>query len=1104
MAATPAAAAPDITTTPAAAPDITTTPAGPTVEPPAATPGGSGGGPPSGGAPPSSGPATEPGMNTIPGGAGAPTPLDVVPDSAASSSAADTTPTGGGDRGGGSGPPGGDGGGLPPDFGPPNDLTFEAEGPLVEIPTGIGGEPARVLEAGAGPQDTNLGLPPEPGQGNPAVVDPNLVDLSRTDVNARPGVTVWDATQPPPPELQGQDTLVINNPRGYNVDIGTVGQSVRPGGRIIIQGRAEVVPGMRPANPNMTRVLEATQAGVPSGFRVVEIVTDPTVPVGDPNVVPRPPAAMGGPFNRTAGGNVSWPNTRIVIERVGPGAPPGSPPSSGAAPPAAGGPSPILEGTPPVTSGTSGSGVADVAPTPGSAVMGPTNEGGAPSGGGGAGGGPPPPSSNEPTLRGMDIDTHGTPASEADRPSSWTDQDIDAFVNGIAPLDAGGSAESGTFFELPGQNPRTGEGLQGINSRIEPNPNLPTFNENMHFSGIGDVRVVDQRFGPQAPRGPGGSVIPEGVGMSTTVPETSLTNPDGTPVTHTYEGYTPPTTRGGEGTWGPITRPMGTRNVEVRTHGANPNAPVGSLSNSGQSTQLNTPSGRFGQPHTPGSSIPAPVEGQPAVVGGVGGQESMYLHDPYNPNQPAGGRAWVQIGEMGQHGPGAHWDIGPGARAPAPPPRDPTAPRPPGAPMPAGPFPVWQPAGGGGGGPAGPAPGGGGGPGPGGGGGPSTASMAGPLVYPSQSGPSVPGATPATPQYGATVGGVMAGAFNQGARGGVSGAAQGALIGTVLMPGMGTAIGAEIGGAIGAAQGAVGGALDAASRPPGVTVDPRTGAGAELVNPNYKNPPGTPQQIAAIRADIARLRQERSQSQHAETVAQQQAQQGKDLRKAADQAREVTQQGTQKATQTQTDATQKESTNQQAQGQQNQSQEQVGSYRERAAGLAVLTGPLNAFRGFLHYAEMLPGDVGAKFHQMDTEAASFQRALGQVGIQMAQTAAQGPAALAAWRQEQQQLVATRAQGQSGQQQFQQQTQQATQIGEKADQATASRETMATRAASHGAQVQGQIDKGDQRATTLAAQLNTWAAEHKEERTRAIEQTRSQYEARGYKVTVKGQ
>ena len=111
------------------------------------------------------------------------------------------------------------------------------------------GAPALVLEIGAGPADTNLGLPVEPGQGSQAIHDPSLVNVTRTDVRARPGAAELNAQQPIPPEFWGQDAVIINNPRGYRVDIANVGQAVRLGGRIVIQGRAEVVRGMRESIP---------------------------------------------------------------------------------------------------------------------------------------------------------------------------------------------------------------------------------------------------------------------------------------------------------------------------------------------------------------------------------------------------------------------------------------------------------------------------------------------------------------------------------------------------------------------------------------------------------------------------------------------------------------------------------------------------------------------------------------------------------------------------------------------------------------------------------------------------------------------------------------
>jgi hypothetical protein len=313
-----------------------------------------------------------------------------------------------------------------------------------------------------------------------------------------------------------------------------------------------------------------------------------------------------------------------------------------------------------------------------------------------------------------------------------------------------------------------------------------------------------------------------------------------------------------------------------------------------------------------------------------------------------------------------------------------------------------------------------------------------------------------------------------------------------------------VGAAVGGVSGAISGAMDAASRPPGVTIDPATGAGAELVNPQYRNPPGTPQQIAALRRQAAELETERSQTRRARTTADRQAEQAQQLNDAAGRARETVTAGGQRAGETQQDATAREGTNRQAQQQQGEAQSNVGSYPERAAGLATLLTPLHVFRRFLHYAEMLPGDVGGKFHQMDREAAGFERALGQVGAQMAQTAAQGPSALLGWQQEQQQIVAARGQALGAQQTFEQQTQHAERISETATAARAQRTAASARAAQHEGQVSTQIAQRNARATSLASELAVWATQHRAARMQAIEETRARYIARGYRVTVRGE
>jgi hypothetical protein len=173
--------------------------------------------------------------------------------------------------------------------------------------TKSGGPPVQVLEIGAGPRETNLGIPP----------DPDLVSVTATDVNpTRPNVQQLDANLPIPPAMQGKyDTVIINNPRGYDPDIANIGTALRPGGRIIIQGRA-------PANPNFRKLVEsAEQNKLPPGYKYVADEANPNQRVErfpDPPVAgEQSPQVMGSGFGRTTGGGFHKPvNSRIIIEKV--------------------------------------------------------------------------------------------------------------------------------------------------------------------------------------------------------------------------------------------------------------------------------------------------------------------------------------------------------------------------------------------------------------------------------------------------------------------------------------------------------------------------------------------------------------------------------------------------------------------------------------------------------------------------------------------------------------------------------------------------------------------------------------------------------------------
>ena len=218
---------------------------------------------------------------------------------------------------------------------------FTATGPGVSLPTTSRGRPARVLVVGAGTgrvtiagkrQATSIGLPKQR----------RLVRVTSTDKKARTPATVprgsrglrkYDADDPIPREMVGQfDTIIVNNPYGYKPGILRLGEALRPGGRIIVQGRAPA-KGEGGANKYFAKLWKQAIQN-PSSFPGYRVIVD-LLP-GPPGRPGPHPGILGGPFQVTGGGRQTFPNARLIFERQ---LPPGSttprPPAAGAPPPPA-------------------------------------------------------------------------------------------------------------------------------------------------------------------------------------------------------------------------------------------------------------------------------------------------------------------------------------------------------------------------------------------------------------------------------------------------------------------------------------------------------------------------------------------------------------------------------------------------------------------------------------------------------------------------------------------------------------------------------------------------------------------------------------------------
>jgi hypothetical protein len=179
-------------------------------------------------------------------------------------------------------------------------------GPGVRVRANKAGEPAKVLDVGAGAKPTNLGLPPET----------NLVAIERSDLQAGAHIQhQFDATKAPPMELIGKmDAVMINNPRGYTPNIEELGRTLKPGGRIIVQGRGRVGPAspknLRGFNPDFQKLLDDPP---PAGYRKIIDLAEGALP---PAAGRTSADVLGGPFFTTEGDQRIWPNARVIFERI--------------------------------------------------------------------------------------------------------------------------------------------------------------------------------------------------------------------------------------------------------------------------------------------------------------------------------------------------------------------------------------------------------------------------------------------------------------------------------------------------------------------------------------------------------------------------------------------------------------------------------------------------------------------------------------------------------------------------------------------------------------------------------------------------------------------
>lgn len=264
-------------------------------------------------------------------------------------------------------------------------------------------------------------------------------------------------------------------------------------------------------------------------------------------------------------------------------------------------------------------------------------------------------------------------------------------------------------------------------------------------------------------------------------------------------------------------------------------------------------------------------------------------------------------------------------------------------------------------------------------------------------------------------------------------------------------------------------------------------ANTERVNPNYEEPPGTPEQLDLILNQIEEALAARAQAEAAEQQMSAQGQAHEQNQAPIQECVQETQTAMSAQQAHEQAVARRQSANAEQQARQQEAQGMLEGYPERAAGLAVIKGPLAAFQGFTWIASKLPGSAGRAMQSMNNDANQMSEAFAQMDSTMATEAAKGPDAQAQLQGDAQVLTATQEQAatsgtnldtaQQGAQGLQQANQTAI-----SDTATAEEE-----ARSQKEQLDSAAETKRAEHQSLTAELTGWAQRHREARMVALAQ-----------------
>ena len=275
--------------------------------------------------------------------------------------------------------------------------------------------------------------------------------------------------------------------------------------------------------------------------------------------------------------------------------------------------------------------------------------------------------------------------------------------------------------------------------------------------------------------------------------------------------------------------------------------------------------------------------------------------------------------------------------------------------------------------------------------------------------------------------------------------------------------------------------------------------GVERVNPEYPEPPGTPQQLAQIQTEIANLLAARARTERAERNMAAQEAKHRAGEAPVQQAIDDTSAGVSASRAHEQSVARRAQANQEQQQRQQQGAGLVSGYPSRAAGLTAITLPLAVFEGFTRFASILPGDAGDAMARMNADARRLQDAFAQMAATMLTQEETQPARQAELQGDQQRLQTTDAQAADSSTQLVEASQGAKEL-QRANQEKLSDATQAKQeAAQQKAELGDAATQKQEQAQTLSTQLEAWAPAHKGARDTAVQETEQRLQQEGYVV-----